>query len=190
MRHYKVLKHTIYAENGYSIVPIRSEDRYHIMKWRNEQLFHLRQEKPLTKEAQDVYFETVVKNLFIEDKPNQLLFSYLEGDQCIGYGGLVHINWIDKNAEISFITETPFINKDYEAHLLRFLGFVENVASTGLNFHKLFTYAFDVRPEIYAILEKGGFKKEAVLKEHCFIDEHFLDVIIHSKFIQKNNLKK
>ena len=63
-----------------------------------------------------------------------------------------------------------------------FLGLIEEVAFSELGFHKLFTYAFDVRPHIYPILEKNGFKREAVLKEHCLFNEVFKDVIIHAKF--------
>jgi hypothetical protein len=49
--------------------------------------------------------------LFEQQQPSQLLFSFLENDKCIGYGGLVHINWIDSNAEISFIMNTQ-LEKD------------------------------------------------------------------------------
>lgn len=45
------------------------------MKWRNEQIYHLRQAKPLTKEDQNAYFENVVAKLFEDDHPNQILFS-------------------------------------------------------------------------------------------------------------------
>jgi RimJ/RimL family protein N-acetyltransferase len=158
------------------------EDRHAIRKWRNEQIFHLRQHKLLSKEDQDTYFNTVVKSLFSQEQPNQILFSYLEDNKCIGYGGLVHINWIDKNAEISFLTKTDIKGKAYELQMLNFMYLIEQVAFKELNFHKLFTYAFDVRPEIYDIIEKSGFNKEATLKEHCFFDNKFIDVIIHSKF--------
>ena len=180
---YKVLNKQKFKAGNYSIVPIRMQDRFAIKTWRNEQIFHLRQNKPLTDEQQDVYFNSVVKNLFDQETPNQILFSYLDGEKCLGYGGLVHINWIDKNAEISFITDTS-INKDkYDFHLTTFLGLIEDVAKNQLQFHKLFTYAFDLRPEIYPVLEKNGFKKEAILKEHCLFNGKFIDVIIHSKFI-------
>ena len=158
------------------------EDRHNIRKWRNEQIFHLRQNKLLTEADQDIYFKTVVKSLFSEEQPKQVLFSYLENNKCIGYGGLVHINWIDKNAEISFLTKTNVKGKDYELHMLSFMTLLEQVAFKELKFHKLFTYSFDVRPEIYDILEKSGFFKEATLKEHSFFDGKFIDVIIHAKF--------
>lgn len=178
---YKVLKEQVFTKGDYRIVPIRMEDRYSILEWRNEQIFHLRQSKLLTKENQNDYFNTVVASLFGQEQPGQILFSYLNGDTCIGYGGLVHINWADKNAEISFITNTSIKKKEYEFHMSTFLGLIEEVACNELVFHKLFTYAFDVRPEIYPILEKNGFEREAVLKEHCLFNGEFKDVIIHSK---------
>ena len=48
MNCYKALNNQEYSFNEYSIVPIRSQDRFSIMKWRNEQIYHLRQDKPLT----------------------------------------------------------------------------------------------------------------------------------------------
>ena len=45
-----------FAFENYSIVPIRFEDRMDILKWRNEQIYHLRQEKPLTENDQNNYF--------------------------------------------------------------------------------------------------------------------------------------
>ncbi len=186
---YKALNKQEFAKGNYRIIPIRMEDRYAIMQWRNEQIFHLRQNKPLTKEDQDNYFNTAVASLFSQEQPGQILFSYLEGDTCIGYGGLVHINWIDQNAEISFITSTAIEKEEYAFHMSTFLGLLEEVAFNELAFHKLFTYAFDVRPHIYPILEMNGFKKEAVLKEHCLFNGDFKDVIIHVKFNTSVNLK-
>ncbi len=179
---YRCLQLQTYQLKDFSIVPIRSEDRYDIMQWRNEQLYHLRQQEPLTKEKQDHYFENVVAHLGNEEKPGQVLFSYLEGDVCIGYGGLVHINWTDRNAEISFIMKTDLENKSFALHWTNFLGMLEKMAFEELKLHKIFTYAFDLRTHLYAALENSGYKKEAVLKEHCFFGNKYIDVIIHSKW--------
>ena len=40
---YACLSRQIYKNSDFSLVPIRNEDRYKIMKWRNEQIYHLRQ---------------------------------------------------------------------------------------------------------------------------------------------------
>lgn len=185
MKHYKALNKQAYSVGIYSIVPIRFEDRMDIMNWRNEQIYHLRQSQPLTIQDQDNYFNTVINQLFEVEKPNQLLFSYLENDKCIGYGGLVHINWIDKNAEISFVMNTKLEKDMFKFHWGTFLQLLENIAFIELNFHKIFTYAFDLRPHLYEVLESNNYLKEAVLNEHCFFNNQFIDVIIHSKKISE-----
>ena len=93
---YQCLDNNEYTLEGYSLVPIRLKDRYKIMQWRNEQMFHLRQKKELTVEDQDAYFKKIVSKLFDQDKPKQILFSLLKDKECIGYGGLVHIDWDQK----------------------------------------------------------------------------------------------
>ena len=182
MNSYKALNKQKYANVNFAIVPIRYEDRMDILKWRNEQIYHLRQDKPLTEEDQEAYFNTVVNKLFDQEKPNQLLFSFLENNVCIGYGGLVHINWVDKNAEISFVMNTQLEKEFFAKHWTSFLKLLEQVAFKELNFCKIFTYAFDLRPQIYEILECSGFLKEATLEKHCLFNGQYKDVIIHSKF--------
>ena len=181
MRKYRILNKQIFTHGKYSIVPIRFEDRHDIMRWRNEQMYHLRQHTPLTTEAQDQYFDTVINALFDNKQPSQILFSFLENDICIGYGGLVHINWVDKNAEISFIMNTELENEHFQAHWHNYLSLIEEVAFQELNLHKIFTYAFDLRPHLYEALESANYRREATLKEHCFFNGEYKDVVIHSK---------
>lgn len=157
------------------------QDRYDIMQWRNEQIYHLRQSKPLTKEAQDRYFEQVVSKLFGQEKPEQILFSYLKEEKCIGYGGIVHINWTDCNSELSFIMETQLEEREFDQHWLTFLQLIEQVAFEELALHKLYVYAFDLRPHLYTALERNKYFKDARLKEHCFFNGGYKDVVIHSK---------
>lgn len=181
MRKYKILNKQIFTKGNYSIIPVRYQDRCDIMKWRNEQMYHLRQNKPLTRETQDLYFDTVVDALFDNKQPSQILFSFLENGTCIGYGGLVHINWIDKNAEISFIMNTELESKNFQTNWINYLSLIEEVAFQELNIHKIFTYAFDLRPHLYEALENANYKREATLKEHCFFNGEYKDVVIHSK---------
>jgi RimJ/RimL family protein N-acetyltransferase len=150
------------------------------MKWRNEQIYHLRQSKPLDKESQDKYFGKEIPKYFELENPDQILFSYLENGICIGYGGLVYIDWIDKNAELSFIMDTNQ-ESNFNLHWSNFLTIIELLAFEEMGFHKIFTYAFDLRPHLYKVLEEKGFQNEATLKEHCFFNNKYIDVLIHSK---------
>ena len=181
MLEYKSLIKQSHKLGSYSIVPIRYEDRIPIMNWRNDQTYHLRQTKKLNIKGQEKYFKKVINNLFKEDKPDQILFSLLENQKCIGYGGLVHINWIDKNAELSFLMNTSLEEKFFDVLWKTFLELIERVAFEDLNLHKIFTFAYDLRPNLYNVLEKCNYNKEATLNEHFFYQNRFKDVIIHSK---------
>jgi RimJ/RimL family protein N-acetyltransferase len=181
MNSYKILNKQEFSEGDFKIVPIRYEDRFLIMKWRNEQIYHLRQGKPLTEKDQENYFTNTVPLLFKEDEPNQLLFSYLKDGVCIGYGGLVHLNWIDQNAEISFIMNTELETDYFKLHWTTFVSLLEEVAFSELKFHKIFTYAFDIRPHLYEVLESLNYIREATFKEHCLFEGEYKDVVIHSK---------
>lgn len=185
---YKVLNKNIFSKGKFKIIPIQFENRIDIMNWRNEQIHHLRQDKPLTIENQNIYFNTIIKDLFDQDQPNQILFSFLENDNLVGYGGLVHINWIDKNAEISFVMDTKLEKEYFSTHWKSFLKLIEEVAFIELNFHKIFTFAFDLRPHLYVPIEDSGFVKEAILKEHYFFNGTHKDVIIHSKFNTRDKI--
>jgi len=176
---YKCLSQNELRKEDFKIIPIRYEDRYAIMKWRNEQMFHLRQDKLLTIENQDIYFKKNIANLFEQNKPNQILFSYLKNDKCIGYGGLVHINWIERTAEVSFIMQTSLERNEFDLHWSTYLDLLKKIAFKELKFKLLNTYAYDLRPFLYPILEKNNFK----LKEHLIceveIDGKKADVFIH-----------
>jgi hypothetical protein len=182
MKKYKVLNQNIFSKGKFKIVPIRFEDRIDIMNWRNEQIYHLRQNKLITAEDQNNYFSNVVSKLFDTEQPNQILFSFLENGICVGYGGLVHINWVDKNAEISFIMETSLEKGRFDEIWSIFLNLLEQVAFNDLKLKKIFTYAFDLRPQLYQIFENSGFNQEAELKKHCYFNHEFISVKIHSKF--------
>ena len=179
---YVVLHKQEFHLGRYSLVPLRREDRLSIMRWRNEQLYHLRQQRPLTQEDQDRYFDTVVAGLYTAQQPDQLLFSYLEDGVCIGYGGLVHISWADSRAEVSFVMDTAREAAEFGLHWTNYLTMLRDIAFGQLQLHKLYTYAFDLRPHLYPVLEAAGFKKEAVLKDHCRFEGRFRDVIIHALY--------
>jgi RimJ/RimL family protein N-acetyltransferase len=186
-RNYKCLSEFKFQNGNYSLVAIRDKDKYAIMEWRNEQIDILRQKELLTKKEQENYFATVVSDLFEQEKPQQLLFSFLEDNILIGYGGLVHIDWKNKNAEISFITETKrnieidqFIN-DWDCYL----KILKEIAKEELHFTKIYTYAYDLRPHLYDALLKSDFIEETRLKDHVVINNKNYDVLIHACFLNQ-----
>ena len=176
---YNCLSQNEFVIEDYKLVPIRYEDRLAIMKWRNEQMYHLRQEKPITEKSQENYFNGTLARLFDQEKPNQILFSYLKNDKCIGYGGLVHINWIVRTAEVSFIMETSLERDEFDFHWTTYLYLLKKIAFEELKLRSLHTYAYDLRPFLYPTLEKNNFKLKEHLKDEIKIDGKKKDIFIH-----------
>ena len=189
MRNYKCLKETIFTKDNYTLVPIRDEDKYDILNWRNSQINILRQQAPLTKKQQENYFNITVSQLFEQEQPNQLLWSFLLNGNLIGYGGLVHIDWEAKHGEISFIlcnernVNYEVFKKDWNAYLT----ILEKLAFNILEFNKIHTYAYDIRDYYFEVMFQLGYCQEARLKEHILINDKLQDILILSKFNKREN---
>jgi RimJ/RimL family protein N-acetyltransferase len=181
MASYNCLHKQEITTGEYTIVPIRYEDRLAIMKWRNEQMYHLRQEKILTENDQEAYFKNIILPSYNEKTPAQILFSFLKNEKCIGYGGLVHINWQSNQAEVSFIMATELEADNFETNWVTFLHLLEKVAFTDLYLNSLFTYAYDLRPQLYKAIEDAGFQQTKRLENEQLVDGKFVDVVIHTK---------
>lgn len=174
--------HTIPNYGQYQLVPIRMDDRETIRQWRNEQIDILRQKNPLSTQEQENYFEQTVAPLFDMLQPPQLLFSFLFAGQLIGYGGLVHINWEDQHAEISFLLETSRTKNIavFQQEWTVYLHLIRQVAFHALSFKKIYTYAYDLRPHLTTTLLANEFIEEARLKRHICINGHWIDILIHA----------
>lgn len=184
MRVYKCLNVNVFSDGNYCIVPIRDEDKYDILHWRNTQIDILRQQTPLTIEQQKCYFETTVAGLFEQEKPKQILWSFLLEGRLIGYGGLVHIDWEARHGEISFVlcnernSNAEIFKKDWRAYL----SLLEEIAFDILNFNKIHTYAYDIRDYYFEVMYESGFNQEGRLKQHILINGKLEDILILSKF--------
>jgi RimJ/RimL family protein N-acetyltransferase len=182
LSNYKCLIKQRFNFEEFEILPIRFIDRYKIMKWRNEQLYHLRQEKLLTKKNQDFYFNSVIQKQFTEAKPDQILFSFLKNNKLIGYGGLVHIDWEKKNGEISFLMDTSLELFLFENLWTIFLKLIEQLAFDTLGFIKIFTFSFDVRPKLYEVLKKNGFLDSIDFQDRLTLSKHKINIKYSKEF--------
>ena len=113
----------------------------------------------------------------------QILFSFLHLDKCVGYGGLVHLDWENKNAEISFVMDTILEKDHFKDYWRNFLKMIEIVAFEELELNKIYIYSYDLRPQLYQVTDDNLYILEAKLKEHVFCDGDYVDVNIHSKLI-------
>jgi len=178
---YACLKEQVFTSGQYQLVPIRHEDLLDIKRWRNDQMTILRQNEVLTNEIQQKYYEKVLKPSFSEKQPKQILFSYLQDGTCIGYGGIVHIDWPSHRGELSFLLDTQKAEDPsaYSHDFGIYLELIKKAAFNDLKFHRLFTETFDIRPLHISILEKHGFIYEGRMKDHTFIENHYVDSLIH-----------
>jgi RimJ/RimL family protein N-acetyltransferase len=191
VRQYKSLRQAEFTHGDYTLTGIRDEDKYAIMKWRNEQIDILRQKEPLTTRQQENYFKNVVDKLFDEEQPDQLLFSFLEKGRVVGYGGLVHIDWTSGNGEISFITETSrnVSAEQFKRDWSTYLHLLKRLTQINLRFFKIYTYAYDIRPLLIEMLLENGFREEARLHKHILVSGALRDVLIHSYFFDDVSLR-
>jgi len=178
-----------FADNEYTIVPIREIDMLEIAKWRNEQIDILRQNVILTDQDQKGYYDRHVVPSFSETKPKIILFSYLEHNMCIGYGGLTNIDWENKRAELSFLLETERAKnvQQYRRDFSYFLHLLKRVVFNELRFNRIFTETYDVRTDHILVLEENGFVLEGRLKQHVVIRGRFVDSLIHGCLREHNH---
>tara|TARA_B110000196_G_C21127910_1_gene656873 strand:+ start:1193 stop:1753 length:561 start_codon:yes stop_codon:yes gene_type:complete len=180
MNKYNCLDIQRFVIEDYLLVPIRKEDIQSIRIWRNSQIDVLRQKKPISENEQEEYYKNIIKKEFSEDKPKQILFSFLLKNECVGYGGLVHINWEEQSAEVSFLNETirsknlDFYFNDFS----KFLNAILEIAFDKMKFKQLVTETYDIRLKTIEILEDFGFKKKICLEKHVKINEKFVDSFI------------
>jgi len=178
---YKVLSKQEFSTGLLTLRSIRPEDIEKIRVWRNTQIHVLRQKYQIDKEGQQSYFESQVWPEMSSLRPSKVLFSIDQNEEMIGYGGLVHISWEDKRAEVSFLLD-PEIERDSkrkELVLGKFLDLLRFVAFRELKLNRLFTETFSFRTRHIRILEKSGFRHEGTLRSHILIDSAPYDSLIH-----------
>lgn len=166
-------------QGRYHIRPIHWDDRIAIRTWRNEQIDVLRQASPLSEQDQDRYFKYIVRPQFSKPQPSQLLWAFLEDDQLVGYGGLVHFAWSDLRAEVSFLTETARVPASLARDWVIFLSLLIPVARGNLKLHKLTTETYSSRPDLIPVLESVGFVHEGTLREHHRVNGEWMDSLTH-----------
>ena len=168
-------------EGAITLVPVRREDLISIMRWRNAQIDVLRQAAPLTEVDQHRYWDEVIAPSFDHAQPRQILVSVLEGQACVAYGGLVHIDWPSQRAEVSFLSDTA-ISADEARHgelFAAYLQALKRIAFDQLGFHRLFTETYDIRPHHVRVLESCGFQPEGRMVDHVRIGDRFVDALLH-----------
>tara|TARA_B100000470_G_scaffold200841_1_gene172787 strand:- start:149 stop:721 length:573 start_codon:yes stop_codon:yes gene_type:complete len=184
LKKYSFLRNNKISFKKYSLTPLRKSDIQTIRKWRNEQINVLRQETTLSVDAQLRYYNNIIQKSFYKIKPDIILFSFLYCGKCIGYGGLVHINWKVKSGEVSFVCDTNRTKSKltYQKDFSTFLKIIFKIAFDDIHLNKLVSETYNIRPAHLKILENSGFKQIKIIKNSKnIIDGKIVDSILHER---------
>ena len=178
---YKFLKKRKYVLGDYSIVPLRNEDILKIKTWRNDQIDVLRQKDLLSDSQQKEYYHNLIENSFYVSKPSEILFSFLVNHECVGYGGLVHIDWLKEKGEISFINDTIRASNDelYRSDFTKFTSLLFEIIFSELKFEKVTTETYGIRRNTLKLLDELGFKLNHVKGNNVQINNKKYDSFFH-----------
>jgi len=178
---YRCLPQQRFERAGYEVSPVQPEHIERIRVWRNAQLTVLRQRTPIEPGQQEQYYAGHVWPTMTDLHPPNVLMAYAAGTQVIGYGGLVHIAWLDRRAELSFLL-SPDRGADsaqYASDFSAFIALMREVAFSALGLHRLFTETFATRRHHISVLEAAGFRREGTLRDHVCIDGTPTDSLLH-----------
>ena len=121
-----------------------------------EQIRNLRYILKKFKNYNKNYFKNYIFSEYPNKKPKNIIFSIKVNSNLIGYGGLVHISWINFRAEVSLVMETEIENnkKKKFIYFKIFLDLIKKLAFHDMHLNVLFV-------RLILILEK---KKSTLLK--------------------------
>jgi RimJ/RimL family protein N-acetyltransferase len=152
-----------------------------IRRWRNAQLDVLRQATRIEPDQQRTYYAQQIWPEKASACPRNILLIIREHGRAIGYGGLVHIDWAYQRAEVSFLLD-PAVGSDAERHaalFVRFMRLMQTLAFGDLGLHRLTSETYAFRIAHIAILERCGFVREGVLRDHVLVDGARCDAVLH-----------
>jgi len=152
-----------------------------IRQWRNAQIDILRQKAPISAQQQRTYYATQIWPALETREPANILVGYHEGDRLVGYGGLVHIAWEHRRAEVSFLLDPVLmaVPETYGPYFAAFLGLMKTLAFEDLGLERLVTETYAIRGPIIRILEAEGFRHEGTLRHHVRIEGTPVDALMH-----------
>jgi len=178
---YACMPHPRLEAGGLWVAAVQPDDIQAIRGWRNAQMEVLRQSRPISPAQQEAYFAERIWPSLGAAQPSEILLSYRDGERLIGYGGLVHIAWEHRRAEVSFLLDPVFLSppESYGRYFGVFLGLMQRLAFADLGLERLFTETYALRTHHIAVLETAGFRREGVLRRQVRIAGRAVDSLIH-----------
>lgn len=178
---YRCMPRAEIADGRYAVRAVGPQHIESIRRWRNAQIDVLRQTQPITPEQQTAYYAREIWPDKDAAEPRNILLIYLKDGQPIGYGGLVHIAWEHRRAELSFLLDPAAAHGDDEkaAFFARFLELIKVLAFEDLTLARLHAETYAMRQAHIATLEASGFRREGCLRQHVWIGGKPVDAVLH-----------
>ncbi len=180
-RAYRCLAGSSPQQGGWRLRTLGDADIEPIRIWRNAQLSVLRQQEPVTPDAQRAYYARAIWPQTALAQPDTILVAYERDGVLIGYGGLVHVAWPHRRAEVSFLAD-PAIGADpddYATSLTVFLDLIRGMAFDDLGLARVFTETYAQRSHHIGVLERAGMIREGTLRDHVVVAGTPTDSILH-----------
>lgn len=180
-RAYRCLAGSLPQQGHWRLRTLTDGDIESIRIWRNAQLSVLRQQALITSEAQRAYYERAIWPQTDMAQPDTILVAYERDGTLIGYGGLVHVAWRHRRAEISFLVDPAIAanRDDYAESLTVFLDLVRSLAFENLGLARVFTETYAHRSHHIGVLEQAGMIREGIMRDHVLVDGAASDSILH-----------
>lgn len=179
--HYLIMPRPRLHDGEFTLRAIGPQDIESIRQWRNAQMDVLRQSSAITMEEQQRYFAEHIWPDRSSLKPRQILLAIEHHGELVGYGGLVHISWPYRRAEVSFLLE-PRLEHDQKALqdcFSRYLAMIQEFAFEDIQLHRLTTETYEQRAVHIRALEAAGFRLEGRLREHVIVGGKLTAALMH-----------
>lgn len=178
---YRIMPRPRLVDAELTLRAVQKHDIEAIRQWRNAQMDVLRQSTLLTPEFQQRYYEEHVWPGKIALQPTQILLAIEVSGELVGYGGLVHISWEYRRAEISFLLMPSLERNNIKLaeFFTRFLNLLQKLAFEDLKLKRLTTETYAYRVVHIQALETAGHQLEGRLKNHVIVDDQPCDSLVH-----------
>ena len=158
-------------ENRFEMKSLEIADVDHIMTWVNDpevvkNLQHF--DKTLTREDELSYINKILSS------KNDFVFSFFDGSEYIGQGGIHQISWENKLGRVSIMIARKHWGKGYGQEILKRLI---NHAFKELGLHKIWLMHWKENKKAEHIYKKLGFKKEGILKDEYYWQGQYHDMV-------------
>jgi len=171
-----------------SLHAVERADLQQLRDWRNNPDFrkYFREYRELNMQQQEQWFE---KSVVDDNNTQMFVIRKKEDNELIGCCGLIYINWVHRNADLSLYVgwEDTYIDEEGYAEesckILLDYGFNE----LGLN--KVWTEIYEFDDKKKALYDKLSFQQDGLLRDNYWYDGKWCDSRILS-LLSHENYKK